>query len=43
MKNGQEDIILWNEYLIYSIIFGYNDNLAQEIYNKYVKNAYKDL
>ena len=30
-----EDLILWDEYLIYSVLFNQNKSIVKEIYNKY--------
>lgn len=32
-----EDLMLWDEYLIYSILFGKNNDIAKKTYGKYVK------
>lgn len=38
---NKEEIAIWEEYLIYSVMFGQNKKIEEEIKRKYITNIYK--
>ncbi len=37
-EKSTEDIVIWDEYLIYSVLFNQNKSIINEVYNKYFSN-----